>query len=273
MKFAFCNELFKNWEIKKMCDFLAELGYQGLEIAPWVYFSFPKDFSKVNKISAVVNRSGLDIVGLHWLFGEKSSYHINDSDKDIREKTSTYFCDLVKLCSELGGKVMIIGSPNQRKVKEGITYKQAWEYTKESLKKPLEVATERGITLCLEPLSKDQTNFINTAQEAIRFIKEVNSPNLGLILDVYSLSKEDRNMEDIIQSAEGYLKHFHADDANKKGPGAGDTDFVPIFRSLNKIDFQGYVSVEVHNLEVDPQTTARRSIQYMKQCLNNLCRT
>lgn len=266
MKFAFCNELFQDWEINKMSDFLAGLGYQGLEIAPWVYFSSPKDFSKVDKISAVVNKSGLNIVGLHWLFGKESSYYINHPDRDIREKTGAYFCDLVKLCSELGGKVMIIGSPNQRKVKEGITYEQAWKYTKDFLEKPLEVATERRITLCLEPLSKDQTNFINTAQEAIRFIKEVNSPNLGLILDVYSLSKEDGNMEDIIQNAEGYLKHFHADDANKKGPGAGDTDFIPIGRALNKINFQGYVSVEVHDFSIDPEATASRSIEYMKHC-------
>ena len=238
MKFAFCNELFQDWEINKMCGFLAELGYQGLEVAPWVYFSSPKDFSKVDKISAIVNKSGLDIVALHWLFGEESSYYINHPNKDLREKTTAYFCDLVKLCSELGSKAMIIGSPNQRKVKEGITYKQAWEYTKEFLKKPLEVATERGITLCLEPLSKDQTNFINTAQEAIRFIKEVNNLHLALILDVYSLSKEDRSMEDIILNAQGYLKHFHADDANKKGPGAGDTDFIPIGRALRKINFQ-----------------------------------
>jgi sugar phosphate isomerase/epimerase len=266
MKFAFCNELFKNWEIKKMCDFLGNLGYQGLEIAPWVYFSSPKDFSQVDKISAIVHKSGLDIVGLHWLFGEKTSYHVNHPDKDIRKKTSAYFCVLVKLCSDLGGKVMIIGSPNQRKVQEGITYEQAWEYTKGFLQKPLKVAGERGVTLCLEPLSKDQTNFINTTQEAIRFIKEVDNPNLALILDAYSLSKGDENMEDIILNAEGYLKHFHADDANKKGPGAGNTDFMPIGRALNRINFQGYVSVEVHDLNVNPERTASTSIKYMKQC-------
>jgi len=251
MKFAFCNELFKDWEIKKMCDLLVKLGYEALEIAPWVYFPSPADFFKVNKISAIVHDSGFDIVGLHWLFGEESSCYINNPDKTIREKTSAYFCDLVKLCSDLGGKVMIIGSPNQRRVKEGVTYQQAWEYTKEFL---------------LEPLSKDQTNFINTAEEAIKFIKEVNNPSLALILDVYSLSKEDRNIEDIILNAEGYLKHFHADDANKKGPGAGDTDFIPIGRALNKINFRGYVSVEIHDLNIDPEATASRSVDYMRCC-------
>lgn len=267
MKFSFCNELFQKWEVKRMADYLVQLGYQGVEIAPWVYFSSPQDFWKSDKILRELEDAGLRVVGLHWLFGENSSYYINHPDLHIREKTSAYFVDLVKLCADLRGEVMIIGSPNQRKVKEGITYEQAWGYTKECLRKPLEIARDRGITLCMEPLSRDQTNFLNTSEEALKFVKEVDHPCLALIVDMYSLSKEGKPMDEIILSTKGYLKHFHADDANKCGPGTGETDFVPLARALREIDYQGYVSVEVHDLTVDPEETASRSIKYMKDCL------
>jgi len=268
MKFAFCNELFKKWKVDRMCDFLVKLGYQGIELAPWVYSISPKDFSKIDKISTVIHKSGLDIVGIHNIFWGKSNYSMNHPDKSIRKKTSAYVCDLVTLCSDLGGKVIIMGNPQHRIVQEGTTYEEAWANMKDFFRKPLDIAREKQITFCLEPLSNDQTNFINTAQEAIAFIKEVDHPNLALMLDGYSLSKEDRKNEDIILHTEGYLKYFHADDANKKGPGAGKTDFIPIFRSLKHINYQGYVSVEIHDLTVDPEVTASRSIQYMMKCLD-----
>ena len=249
-----------------MANFLAELGYQGIEIAPWVYFSSYQDFFKLDKILSAIHDAGLEVVGLHWLFGETSSYHITHKDQKIREKTSAYFCDLIKLCSDLQGEIMVIGSPNQRKILPGTTYQQAWNYTKAFLEQPLKVAEDLKITLCLEPLSCDQTNFINTVDEALEFIKEINQPCLAIMADVYSLGKEEKNMEDIILTTQGYLKHFHADDTNKKGPGAGETDFVSIGHALTRIDFRGYVSVEVHDLTVDPRLTASRSIKYMKKC-------
>ncbi|HHF98817.1 MAG TPA: sugar phosphate isomerase/epimerase [Candidatus Aerophobetes bacterium] len=269
MKFGFCNELFKDWEIKRMCEFLMKLGYQGVEIAPWVYFSSRSDFYKVDKVSATIEKSGLDVIGFHWIFGKDSEYYINHTDKSIREKTSDYLCELIRLCSDLKGKIIVIGSGKRRNVQVGITYKQAWEYTKDFFEKPLKVAADKGIILCLEPLSKDLTNFINTAEEAIRFIREVDHPNLALILDVYSLSKESKSMEDIILEAKDYLKHFHVDDTNKKGPGAGNVNFAPIIQALKSVNFEGYISVEVHDLKVDPEITASRSIQCLKKCFIN----
>ena len=69
MKYAFCNELFKDWEVESMVGFLAGLGYSGVEIAPWTYFSCPEDRSDAGRIGETIRANALEVVGLHWLFG------------------------------------------------------------------------------------------------------------------------------------------------------------------------------------------------------------
>lgn len=267
MKYAFCNELFKDWEVESMAGFLAGLGYSGVEIAPATYFSSSWDSSKVARVGDTIRANGLEVVGLHWLFGRESAYHINHPDRTIRHKTSARFKEIIELCGDLGGGLIIFGSPMQRKLVAGATYAEAWDYAKEFFQGLMGLASERDVILCMEPLSEDQTDFINTADEAKRFVDEIDHPNMGLMVDVYSLSWEKKPIKEVILETAGYLKHFHADDANKRGPGAGDTDFVPIGEALREIAFQGYVSVEVHDLSVDPEQTATKSIRYMMKCI------
>ena len=62
------------------------------------------------------------------------------------------------------------------------------------------------------------------------------------------------------------MDHFHANDANKLGPGFGEIDFVPIFEALGQIDYRGWVSVEVFDYSPGVERLARESIEYMQAC-------
>jgi sugar phosphate isomerase/epimerase len=269
--FAICNELFEGWSWPEVCKLARGSGYEGIEIAPYTLAESALDISEEQRreLRASAEREGLRIVGLHWLLVKPEGLYLNHPDDNIRRKTSFYLCALVDLCADLGGSVMVFGSPNQRKVFPGLSGEQAWSLAKEAFIPPLDRAQTRRVTICLEPLSPEETDFINTAQQARQFIQEVGHPSLRLLLDVKAMSSEQKPIQQIIRESGGLVAHFHANDANKRGPGFGDTDFVPIAGALREIGYSGWVSVEVFDRTPDPTTIAQDSIAYLRQCFEN----
>ncbi len=131
----------------------------------------------------------------------------------------------------------------------------------------LDRAEERGVIICLEPLTKRETDFINTAEEAVSLIKEINHPNFKLHLDVKAMSDEKRQIPEIIKENKDYLFHFHANDTNGLGPGFGRVDFAPIIKVLKEIKYSGFISVEVFDLSPGPKRIAEESLAYLKKFL------
>ncbi|PIU62970.1 MAG: hypothetical protein COS84_10060 [Armatimonadetes bacterium CG07_land_8_20_14_0_80_40_9] len=267
VKFSICNELFEDWKLEEIFRKVKEIGYQGIELAPFTLADTVKEISKEKRreIKGLAEDFELEIVGLHWLLVKPEGLHISHPEKKIREKTRDYLKQLIELCADLGGKVLVFGSPNQRSVLKGVTYQRAWEWTKEVFLDCLDLSSQSEVTLCMEPLYRASTNFINTAKEAMKFIKEINHPNLRLILDVYSMSDEEMPPGKIIRSARELLFHFHANDDNKRGPGFGKANYKKIFSALKEIDYKGYLSVEVFDFTPDPVTIAEESFSYLSR--------
>ena len=267
MKFAICNEIYQGWGLEDTLAHAAQLGYAGVEIAPFTLANAVTDLSATERqrIRELAARHHIAIVGLHWLLVKPEGLHLNHTDARIRERTAKYFVELVDCCADFGGTIMVVGSPKQRNLMPGVTYPQAWEWTATTLRDAVKRAEDRGVTICFEPLAPFETNFINTATEAIEFVKPFNSPAFKILLDVKAMSAEAKPIPQIIHEAWPHFAHFHANDKNLKGPGFGEVDFKPIAAALRETGYGGYVSVEVFQFEEGAATIAGRSLEYLRQ--------
>ncbi|HIE43951.1 MAG TPA: sugar phosphate isomerase/epimerase [Candidatus Omnitrophica bacterium] len=168
-------------------------------------------------------------------------------------------------CGEIGGKIMVFGSPKQRNTPPSSCYEDTWNYLKEAFLEVLYVAEERNVIIALEPLARSETNIFTTAEEVIRMINEISHPNFKLHLDVKAMSDEERPIPEIIASAREYLTHFHANDPNMLGPGFGEVKYEPIRAALEKIGYERYISVEVFDYSPGAEVIAEKSIKYLKE--------
>ena len=266
MKFGICNEIFKDWDIERGLQYAKDAGYDAIEIAPFTIANYVTEISaeKRQSIRAYAEKIGLEISAVHWVLVQAEGMYMTHTDPEIRAKTAQYFCDLVDFCGDLGGKAIVVGSPKQRNLLPGVSYEQAWAWAKEVFSPSIEKAAERDVVICFEPLAPAETDFINTAEEAIRFTKEFNSPNFKIILDVKAMCAMGKPIPDIIRESKGEFAYFHANDENLKGPGFGDIDFKPIAAALKEVGYEGYVSVEVFNFEEGPEVIATKSLEYLK---------
>jgi sugar phosphate isomerase/epimerase len=268
MKYAICNETFEGWDHARVCDTVAGLGYAGLEVAPFTLAPLITDVTAARRgeLRRQAEGAGLKIIGLHWLLAKTTGFHLTSPDAAVRKRTGLYLADLATAAADLGGDILVLGSPMQRNLAEGMTKTQGDELAADTISHCLATLADRRVNLCLEPLTTAETNFMTSAAEGVGLIRRIGHPFVRLHLDVKAMSSEGTPVPDIIRANAEFLHHFHANDPNKRGPGFGDTDFKPIFRALKDVNYTGWVSVEVFDYSPDPVTIARESIRYMGEC-------
>jgi len=268
MKFSLCNEMFEGRPMAEVCSTARKLGYHGIEIAP---FTLAKSADEITagqrkETRSAIEEAGLQTVGLHWLFAGPSGLHMTTTDNQAWGRTRDYLSCLLDLCSDLGGKILVLGSPKQRSIVEGQTKEGAWQRAVELLSSVLDQAEQLGLTICLEPLSPVETDFINTVAEGMKMVRQINHPSLKIHLDVKAMCSEPTPVPDIIRSVNaGDIGHFHVNDANLYGPGMGDVDYAPIAEAIKDVGWDKWLSVEVFKYDPDPETIARKSIEYLQK--------
>ncbi len=282
MKFAICNETFVDWPHERAFAFAAECGYTGLEIAPFTLADVPiagafdvRDVpaAKRAEIVRLAAASGLEIIGLHWLLAKTSGIHLTSPEAAVRRKTAEYLSELARLCGDLGGKLMVLGSPQQRNLLPGVTHETAMDYAADVIQQSLPAFEEYGVVLGMEPLGPDNGNFLLTAAKGAELVAQVGSPHCRLHLDCKAMSSESIPIPDLVRQYRQLLVHFHVNDPSGKGPGFGSLEFEPILSALGEIDYRGWVSVEVFDYSPGVESLAADSIAYLRQCLERMSQT
>lgn len=267
MKYAICNETFQDWPLDRALAFARECGYTGVEFAPFTLGADAYSISADERTSIrkATEAAGLETVGLHWLLAKTQGYYLTTPDDVVRRKTAAYLCELVRLCHDLGGSILVLGSPLQRNLLPGVTHEQALDLAADVLREVVPTLRERRCTLAVEPLGPQEGDFLLTAEQGVRLIDKVAAPECRLHLDVKAMSSESRPVDETIRQFAPWMAHFHANDPNRRGPGMGELDFAPIFAALRDVHYDGWVSVEVFDYAPGVERLAKDSIDYMRR--------
>ncbi len=273
MEISLCNEVLSHLSFQEQCAYCASLGYDGLEVAPYTLADDPVQLSEreLADYRLMASDEGIRISGLHWLLLAPKGLSVVDPDPEVRRRTFDTLARLVDMCAVLGGSVLVHGSPRQRSLGTDPSADQA--RAEEYFATAGELASHAGVTYCIEPLSRRETNYINTVAEGVDLVKKVNQPGLKTMLDTSAagLTEADPVAEVLDQwLPTGHLGHLQVNDRNRRAPGQGDDRFRPIMEVLLKHGWQQPIAVEPFIYEPDGAATAARAIGYLRGILEGL---
>ncbi len=265
MKISLCNEVIRDWEIGRQAGFAAALGYDGLEIAPFTLNDggpAALDAADLDKIRSTVEAEGVAISGLHWLLIAPEGLSVTSADPAIAQRTRDTMEALVEMCAALGGSYLIHGSPAQRVLPE-TDADAAKARALDHFRAAGQAANKAKVHYLLEPLSRAQTAFVNTLEDAAAIVGDVNQPNFSAMIDCCSAAQtETASIPDLLSQhlPSGLIRHVHFNDPNKRSPGQGDLNFFPIVQRLLDLNYDGWIGVEPFDYVPDGPASAARAI-------------
>jgi sugar phosphate isomerase/epimerase len=226
-------------DFEKSIKKVSELGFDGAELA----VRNPKDL-KVENVIKIIKENDLEVpaIGTGQAYGEEG-LSFSDSDETIRKMAVERINDQIIFASHFNAQVII--GLIRGNIEEGVNRAEAEEWTIDCLRKCTEFAKEYDIGLTLEPVNRYESNFINTLNEGVEFIKRVGASNLGLLADTFHMNIEEVSIYGSIIQAKDFITHVHFADSNRWAPGCGHLDFAKIVQTLKNIDYQGYISAEI----------------------------
>jgi D-psicose/D-tagatose/L-ribulose 3-epimerase len=268
MKIALCNEVIAGMPFERQCAFAAALGYEGLELAPFTLSDEPHLLggSKVAGLRRIAEQAGVPVLGLHWLLVKPTGLSITSEDKDVRARTLDVIRRLVALCTELGGRYLVHGSPAQRRLPDGAAAAAARSRGEEAFAIAGEAAAKAGVVYCVEPLAPPEANFLNRIEETAALVERVGNKALRTMIDTSAAGQaESEPVASLIDRwlPTGLIAHVQVNDRNRRGPGQGEDRFAPIFAALKRHRYDGVVGVEPFDYVPDGPTSAARAIGYI----------
>ena len=202
------------------------------------------------KVKAAADKAGLAIGSVCACMGPGRDFRGSEAD----QQTAMTYCKalidqmVVMGCPSLIGPVYsVVGRAD---AEEPAAQKAQWALVVKNLKELAKYAEAKGVQICVEPLNRFETDFLNTCDQALKLLKAVKSPALRLHLDTFHMNIEEKNQAAAILKAGPLLGHFHACGSDRGTPGGDHIDWKPIVAALKKIKYTGDVVIESFTTDV-----------------------
>ncbi len=270
---ALCNEIYKDWDFREACKSIRSAGYTGIEIAHFTLADEPQSIGTLarREYRQIMQDEDLTFVGLHWLMVAPKGLHVTTPDAALREKSWDHIRHLIDLCADLGSNgVLVFGSPVQRSSTGGSTRQEATARFIDGLASVAPQAEFRGVTILPEALPPSQSDVLQSLDEAASIVRQIDSPAIRTMFDSHNAVDETEPHATLIDRHFELIRHVHVNETDGGHCGTGDYDFRPIFETLARKDYKGWVSLEAFKFEPGAERIARESIQHLQNIIDQI---
>ena len=239
----FMNFWEKNWaaDHAKYIRKAAKIGFDVLEFQAQPLLDMTDEH--MLSLKKLADDCGIELT---YSLGLDPHYDVSSEDESVRRGGIRYLQEIVRRIGKMQGVLLSgvsyagWGSPNYI-----VNDKTAIvERSKASMREIIKVAEDCGVTYCVEAVNRFETCVINTAAEALAYVKDIDSPNIGVLLDTYHMNIEEPSIGDAIRLAGNKLTSFHTGENNRTAPGRGHLNWTEIFGALKEINYQGRIISE-----------------------------
>ncbi len=239
----FMNFWEKNWDADhaKYIRKAKEIGFDVLEFQAQPLLEMSDD--KIRSLRALADEVGIELT---YSLGLDPAYDVSSLDETVRKGGVEYLQNIIRKMKVGGGTLLSgvsysgWGTPSDFNDNKSAY----WNQSIKSMREILKVAEECGVTYCVEAVNRFETCLINTAAEALEYVSNFDSANIGILLDTYHMNIEENNIGDAIRSVGDKLTSFHTGENNRTAPGKGHLDWDEIFGALADINYKGRIISE-----------------------------
>ena len=235
----------RNWntDFVKQIDVIKRIGLDIMEVAPAPLLALTK--IQRDEIAAAAKANNIELT---FSVGLGLDQDLASEDETIRKNGIKFTTDAFKVMSEMGAKMysgVDIAAWNKTFTEGIIDKSAAWERSILAVKEIMKSAEDMGITFAVEVVNRYESSLVNTAEEAIKYVDEVDSPNCKILLDTYHMNIEEDSFAGAIRSVGSRLGHFHVGECNRKPPNEqGKMPWDEITGALKEINYQGAIVME-----------------------------
>lgn len=232
-----------SWDVnfEKYVQKVKELGFDILEVAALGLVNLPDE--KLERLKQLAEQHNVILTAG---IGLPKEYDVSSSDATVRRNGIAFMKKVMDAMYQagidrVGGTVYSYWPADYSHPFDKPT---ARKHSIESVKELAEYARQYDITLLIETLNRFEQFLLNDAEEAVSYVKEVDEPNVKVMLDTFHMNIEEDNIADAIRYTGDHLGHLHIGEANRKVPGKGSMPWKEIGQALKDIHYDGYVVME-----------------------------
>ena len=214
-----------------------------------------------NTVKKTAERYGLTIplVCTGEIFGQLGLSFAH-RDESIRHAAIERVKEIISFAGYLGANVNIGRVRGQYAA--DIAKEQSYHWSVAAFQEISTHAEKKNVKIALETVTIMQTNFVNTLEEGVQLVQDVNHPNFGLMMDVFHLNLEEKNIYDAIWKYQKHNLHVHLADNNRRYPGQCGLDFSKIIQCFQNAGYNGAFSTEIFQIP-DQEKAAEGAMSYL----------